>query len=68
MRAAEYDTNDERYYAITALEGAHYREDNKRVYEELQALTIDGPGWTFIKQFPADQEWSRSCFGFESSG
>ena len=49
MCAADYVTNDECYYTITVLEGAHYREDNKHIYEELQALTIDGPGWTFIK-------------------
>ena len=51
MHAADYVMNDECYYVITVLEGAHYREDNKHVYEELQALTIDGPGWTFIKNF-----------------
>ena len=51
MHAADYVMNDEHYYAITVLEGAHYREDNKHMYEELQALTIDGPGWTFIKNF-----------------
>ena len=51
MHAADYVMNDERYYMITVLEGAHYREDNKCMYEELQALTIDGPGWTFIKNF-----------------
>ena len=51
MHAADYVMNDDHYYMITVLEGAHYREDNKHMYEELQALTIDGPGWTFIKNF-----------------
>ena len=51
MCTADYVMNDDHYYAITVLEGAHYREDNKHVYEELQSLTIDGPGWTFIKNF-----------------
>ena len=51
MHAADYVMNDDHYYVITVLEGAHYREDNKHMYEELQALTIDGPGWTFIKNF-----------------
>ena len=51
MHAADYVMNDECYYVIIVLEGAHYREDNKCIYEELQALTIDGPGWTFIKNF-----------------
>jgi len=40
MRQADYDTNDARYYEITALEGAHYREDNKRVYAEQSVVRV----------------------------
>ena len=55
MRAADYTDNDSRYYTITVLAGSHYREDNKRVYEELKTLLINGPGWTFIKRYERTQ-------------
>ena len=51
MRQADYVSNDERYFNITVLEGSHFREDNKRVYEELKTTLIDGPGWSFIRRF-----------------
>ena len=56
MRIAAYADNDTRYYTITVLTGSHYREDNKRVYEELKLTMINGPGWTFIKRFERTQD------------
>lgn len=53
---AAYSDNDSRYYAITVLTGSHYREDNKRVYEELKLTMINGPGWAFIKRFERTQD------------
>ena len=41
MRQANYNDNDLRYYAITILTGSHFREDNKRVYEELKLTHYD---------------------------
>jgi hypothetical protein len=35
MHTADYVMNDKHYYAITVLEGVHYREDNKCMYVEL---------------------------------
>jgi hypothetical protein len=49
MRAAAYQDEDAHYIAITALGGRHYQLDNRRVWNELKPLVVDGPGWVFIK-------------------
>ena len=48
MHQADYASNDERYFNITVLEGSHFHEDNKWVYEELKTMLFDGPSWSFI--------------------
>ena len=55
-RAAACEDNDTRHCTITALDGSHCREDDKRVYEELKATVINGPGWTFVKRFERAQD------------
>jgi hypothetical protein len=49
IRAAAYAEEDDRYIATTALAGRHFQLDNKRVWNELKPLVVDGPGWVFIK-------------------
>jgi hypothetical protein len=49
IRAAIYDDEEDRYIATTVLTGRHFQLDNKRVWNELKPLVIDGPGWVFIK-------------------
>ena len=51
IRDVDYATNGEMYYNCTRLSGPHYKADNTRVFEVLKTLTIDGPGWTFIRLF-----------------
>ena len=60
MRVRDYESNDQLYYMITALRGSHYQEDNKRVFAELKDATIDGPGWTFIKQFARTRDGRKA--------
>jgi hypothetical protein len=46
---ADYNDEDECYQATTVLSGRHFQLDNKRVWNELKPLVVDGPGWVFIK-------------------
>ena len=49
IRNAAYAEEDDRYTATTVLAGRHFQLDNKRVWNELKPLVVDGPGWVFIK-------------------
>jgi hypothetical protein len=51
VRETEYSDSDERLIATTLSSGDHYIADNKCVWRELKALTVDGAGWTYIKRF-----------------
>lgn len=50
-RTKAYPTVDERLIATTLHSGQHYLIDNKRLFNEIKALTVDGPGWTYIKRY-----------------
>jgi len=50
-RNQTYETQEEMYAATTVLSGNHFVLDNRRIWNELKTLTVDGPGWTFIKVF-----------------
>ena len=39
-----YGTEEKRFHHTTVLVGGHYALDNKRVWQELKSLVIDGPG------------------------
>jgi hypothetical protein len=54
--AAVYVDDHQRYYRTTVLSGEHYSLDNRRVWNELKPLVIDGPGWSFIKSYDATQD------------
>ena len=49
LRNAEYGSMLEHLIAITSLNGMHFEIDNKRVWQEVKALVIDGFGWSYIK-------------------
>ena len=51
LRNAEYGSMLECLVAITSLNGMHFEIDNKRGWQEVKALVIDGFGWSYIKQF-----------------
>jgi hypothetical protein len=51
FRNAEYGSTLECLIAITCLNRMHFEIDNKRVWQEVKALVIDGFGWSYIKQF-----------------
>jgi hypothetical protein len=38
---------------MTELTGRHFQQDNKRVWNKLKPLVVDGPGWVFIKSLEA---------------
>ena len=74
VREAEYSDSDERLIATTLLSGDHYIADNKRVWRELKALTVDGAGWTYIKRFNKKEDGreaylalKRQCEGDSAS-
>lgn len=49
LRAAVYANTDAEYSSCYLLIGPDYQADNKRIYDELKPLVIDGPAWTFIR-------------------
>lgn len=56
LRAATYDTTDDRLIATLLHTGEHYASDNKRLWNELKSLTVDGTGWTYIKRFNRNED------------
>ena len=54
--AKQYARTSDLYYNCTQLSGAHYVADNARVFEVLKSLTMDGPGWTFIRPFNRNKD------------
>ena len=51
LRDAEYRSTLECLISITCLNRMHFEIDNKRVWQEVKALVIDGFGWSYIEQF-----------------
>ena len=49
IRDANYDSIDDDLIATIPFTGATYRRDNKRVYDKLKPLVVNGPGWSFIQ-------------------
>ena len=63
-----YTDSDDRLIATTLLNGEHFDMDNKRVWQELKTMTVDGGGWTYIKHFgrtenPAYIAFKKQCEG-----
>jgi hypothetical protein len=46
-----YDDTDVEYMRTFKLEGAEFKADSARLFDELKPLVIDGPGWTYVKPF-----------------
>lgn len=61
MRAADYMSNDDRLITTLLHSGEHYTSDNKRLWNELKTLTVDGTGWTYIKRFNRSED-GRSAY------
>jgi hypothetical protein len=51
IQDADYDNDVERLEATTIFQGSHFDIDNTTLYEALKPLVINGPGWSFIRQF-----------------
>ena len=60
-RNKAYSTVDERLIATTLHSSQHYLVDNKRLFNEIKALTVDGPGWTYIKRYDKKED-GRSAY------
>lgn len=60
-RTKAYPTVDERLIATTLHSAQHYLIDNKRLFNEIKALTVDGPGWTYIKRYDKTEN-GRSAY------
>ena len=46
-----YDDSDVEFCRTFKLDGAEYKADSARLFDELKPLVIDGPGWTYVKPF-----------------
>jgi hypothetical protein len=66
MHGANYDNDEDRLTAITALEGRHYTIDNKTLYDELKPLVVDGSGWGFIKEFDKSRDGRGAVLALKS--
>ena len=51
MLTAEYDSVDEDLIATSLFEGETFVADNKRVFDIMKPLILDGDGWDFVKSF-----------------
>jgi hypothetical protein len=51
MYQANHNDHDNRLINTTMLVGPWFELDNQRIYEEFKALTLKGPGWSFIKAY-----------------
>jgi hypothetical protein len=51
---------DDRYIATTSFSGRHFQLDNKRVWNELKPLVVDGPGWVFIKSLETSKHGRKA--------
>lgn len=60
IRDAEYETTEDRLIATTVHSGNHYAIDNKTLYDELKPMVIDGPGWSFIKQYDKSKDGRKA--------
>ena len=50
-RAATYATIDEDLIRNTVHAGPHYITDYRRAWDLFKPTIIDGPGWTYVKQY-----------------
>jgi hypothetical protein len=66
IRDAEYETMDDRLIATTVHSGPHFAIDNKTLYDELKPLVMDGPGWSFIKQFDKAKDGRKAFLALKS--
>jgi hypothetical protein len=46
-----YNDTDVEYMRTFKLEGAEFKADSARLFDELKPLVTDGPGWTYVKPF-----------------
>jgi len=46
----------------------HYQMDNKRVYEELKALVLNGPGWAYTKRFDRTKNGRNAVAALRAQG
>lgn len=53
--AASYPSQEAYFERMILLDGDYYLRDNRRVYDTLKNLVIDGPGWAFIRQYETSQ-------------
>ncbi len=51
-----YPDPDDYYNRVILLDGPHFQIDNRRIYDELKTLLIDGPGWAFIRRFERERD------------
>lgn len=48
---AIYENEHQRLVSIAPLEGLEFEEDNGHVYDYLKSWTLQGPAWTWMRQF-----------------
>ena len=50
-RSADYDSVDDRIYALAVHEKGDFKTDNQRLFAILKPLLLEGPGWPFAQPF-----------------
>ena len=51
MMLENYNDTDVEFLRTFKLEGAEFKADSGRLYNELKPLVIDNPIWTYVKPF-----------------
>jgi len=61
MLADDYDNIDEELINTIRLQGPAYKTDNKRVFDLLKPLLVEGPGWSFVQSLNKSRD-GRAAF------
>ena len=56
MRPETFQTTNEQYIKLFELAGTYYKVDNKIVFNELNALVVDGPLESIVKRFEKKED------------
>ena len=59
MRETRYDTIDEDLENTARFSGDDWLEEDERVWQKLQPLLIDGPGWAFVRSMVKQKNTGR---------
>lgn len=69
IRNAAYATNDDRLMAVTIMEGPHFVQDNKMVFDLIKEMTVNNETrWAFVKSFGQTNDGRGAVLALQAQG